>query len=121
MGTGADYQARRLMEQGSPFPCLVDPTKALYGALGLGRLTMRHLASARTYSAYWKAFRRGARQGRITGDPKQLSGLAVFDAGGRLARLHRSATVGDYPPIDEVLAWVADLRSPEDRGHASPR
>ncbi|MGH9021515.1 MAG: AhpC/TSA family protein [Acidimicrobiia bacterium] len=109
VGTGADYQARRLMELGSPFPCLVDPDKLLYQALGLGRLGPGHLLKKQTYMAYWRGFRRGARQGKITGDPRQLSGVALLDDQGGLIRLHRSTTVGDYPPVAELVRWVEEV------------
>ena len=109
VGTGAPYQARRLMDEGMPFPCLVDPAAELYRALGLGRLDWRALFDPRTYRAYWEAWRRGARRGRITGDWRRLSGVAILDAGGRLRWLHRSETVGDYPPIATVLAALRRL------------
>lgn len=106
VGTGADFQARRLMAEGMPFPCLVDPELRLYRALGLGRVGWRTLLRLDTYLNYVRAWLRGARQGAITGDTRQLSGVAILDAGGRLRWLHRSQTVGDYPPLATVLAEV---------------
>lgn len=113
VGTGADFQARRLMERGSPFPCLVDPDRVLYQALGLGRVTARLLLDKRTYQAYWRGWRRGARQGRVTGDIRQLSGVALLDDEGGLIRLHRSTTMGDYPPVAELLGWVEEATAGE--------
>jgi hypothetical protein len=109
VGTAAPFQARRLMEQGIPFPCLLDPDRQLYRALGLGRVGWSTVFRRDTYLNYWRAWRRGARQGAVTGDTRQLPGVAVFDAEGRLRWLHRGATVGDYPPVAAVLAAVRNV------------
>ena len=104
VGTGSREQARRLLEGGIPFPCLVDPDRHLYRALGLGRVGLSTLVDLATYANYWRAWRRGARQGHVTGDPRQLSGVALLDAGGRLGWRHVSRTIGDYPALAVVLA-----------------
>jgi len=109
VGTGSAAQAARLMETGMPFACLVDPDRRLYDALGLGRVGVATLFDPATYRNYWRGWRRGARQGRITGDPRQLSGVAILDAGGRLRWRHVSRTVGDYPALPVVLAKVRGL------------
>jgi AhpC/TSA antioxidant enzyme len=106
VGTGSADQARRLMESGSPFPCLVDVQLGLYRALGLGRVGVATLLAPATYLNYWRAWRRGSRQGQITGDPGQLSGVAVLDADGRLRWRHVSRAIGDYPRMADVLAEV---------------
>jgi hypothetical protein len=110
VGTGAVFQARRLMQDGTPFPCLVDETAGLHRALGIGRLSWRAVLRAATYRNYWRAWRRGARPGRVTGDPQRLSGVALFDAAGRLRWIHRSRTIGDYPAVSAVLAELDRLR-----------
>ena len=107
VGTGSADQARRLMDAGSPFPCLVDPPQRLYRVLGLGRVGLGTVFALSTYTNYWRAWRRGARQGRVTGDPGQLSGVAVVDADGRLRWRHVSRTIGDYPGVAEVLAVLS--------------
>ena len=106
VGTGSTAQARRLMETGTPFPCLVDAPRRLYGLLGLRRVSVTTLLDAATYVNYWRAWRRGARQGKVTGDPGQLSGVAILDAHGRLRWRHVSRTLGDYPPLTTVLDEV---------------
>ncbi len=45
----------------------------------------------------------GARQGRVTGDPRRLSGVAILDAESRLRWRYVATTIGDYPPISRVL------------------
>ena len=104
VGTGSAAQARHLMDTGTPFPCLVDAEQRLYRALGLRRVALRTLVDPATYLNYWRAWRRGARQGSVTGDPRQLSGVALLDADGRLRWRHVSRTIGDYPPLPDVLA-----------------
>ena len=103
VGTGSAAQARRLMETGIPFPCLVDSPQRLYRLLGLRRVGVTTLLDAATYLNYWRAWRRGARQGKVTGDPGQLSGVAILDADGRLRWRHVARTIGDYPPLTDVL------------------
>ncbi len=112
VGTGADFQARRLMEEGSPFACLVDPEAILYRVLGIGQVGLRILFDPSTYVNYWRAWRRGARQGRITGDPRRLSGVAILDADGRLRWRYVAATIGDYPPISRVMDELRRLPGP---------
>ena len=109
VGTGSAAQARRLMETGTPFPCLVDADRRLYRALGLRRVGVSTLLDPVTYLNYWRAWRRGARQGNVTGDPRQLSGVAIFDAEGRLRWRYVSRTVGDYPALPHVIAELRSL------------
>ena len=109
VGTGSAAQARSLMDAGSPFPCLVDPPRRLYQALGLGRVGLTAFLAPATYANYWRAWRRGARQGRVTGDPGQLSGVAILDADGRLRGRHVSRTIGDYPRVAELLALLSPM------------
>lgn len=110
VGTGSAAQARHLMDTGSPFPCLVDAEQRLYRALGLRRVGLSTLVDPATYLNYWRAWRRGARQGDVTGDPRQLSGVALLDADGRLRWRHVSRTIGDYPALPAVLTALRRIR-----------
>ena len=103
VGTGAADQARNLTLAGTPFPCLVDSERRLYRVLGLGRVGPATFLAPSTYVNYWRAWRRGARQGQVTGDPGQLSGVAILDADGRLRWRHASRTIGDYPRVTDLL------------------
>ncbi|HEX6311235.1 MAG TPA: peroxiredoxin-like family protein [Acidimicrobiia bacterium] len=114
VGTGADFQARRLMEEGLrgravPFPLLVDPDANLYRALDIGRVGWSHWLRRDVAARYVRAWRAGSRPGRVTGDARRLSGVAIVDPDRRLRYLHRSAAVGDYPSIDETLAALREL------------
>ena len=104
VGTGSAAQARHLMDTGMPFPCLVDADMRLYRALDLRRVGLSTVLDPATYLNYWRAWRRGARQGDVTGDPRQLSGVALLDADGRLRWRHVSRTIGDYPALPDVRA-----------------
>ena len=111
VGTGSVAQARRLMDDGMPFPCLVDPDAAVHRALGIGRVDWRAALRADTYLNYWRAWRRGARQGQVTGDPRRLSGVALLDADGRLRWRYAASTIGDYPEAATVLSEIRRLRA----------
>ena len=100
------------MDEGMPFPCLVDAEAALYRALGIGRVGLRAMLAPAMYRNYWQAWRRGSRQGRLTGDPRRLSGVAILDAAGRLRWRHSAATIGDYPAVATVLDELRHLGGP---------
>ena len=108
VGTAAGWQAEALMTGTAGhaplgFPCVVDPDHNLYRALGLGRVAWYEWATPRLWRNYLGAFRRGARQGRVTGDIHQKPGVAVVGADRTVRWLHRASTVGDYPALDTVL------------------
>lgn len=103
VGGAAAYQARHLMESGVPFPCLLDPEHRLFAALDLYRIPWRAWLWPRTYANYLKAARR-ARQGRISWpNALQRPGVVILDARGRLAWAYRGQTLGDYPPVTDVV------------------
>jgi len=120
VGGAADYQARDLMERGVPFPCLLDPRHELFAALDLYRIPWRAWLWPRTYANYLKAARR-ARQGRISWpNALQRPGVVILDAQGRLAWAYRGQTLGDYPPISEVVAQLRRLTGSRDTAGAAP-
>lgn len=103
VATGADYQARELMDGGIRFPLLVDPDRNLYRTLGLDHIRWNRWLQPSTWRRYLRGAR-GGRQGRLTGDLRQAPGVAVIDQERRLRYLHRGTTLGDYPPVNDVLA-----------------
>jgi AhpC/TSA antioxidant enzyme len=103
VGTGAAYQAEHLMATGMPFPCLVDPEARLYEALRIGRVGVGHWLRPSVARRYAAAYRRGSRQGRVTGDWRRLSGVAVVEPDRTVRYLYRADSVGDYPPVSELL------------------
>lgn len=118
VGVAADFQARHLADTyGVEAPMLLDPAQNLYRALSIPRLRAVDFLRPATWRIYLPLFwhryvtRRvdGPRQGRIVGDPAQLPGIAVVDADGCLQWVHRGASLGDYPPVDDVLDRIDDL------------
>lgn len=109
VGTGAAWQAERLMAEGMPFECLVDPDAHLYEALDIGRVGMGEWFRPSTIRRYVAAFGRGSRQGRITGDWRRLSGVAVIGPDRRLRWVYHATGVGDYPQLGEVERVLSEL------------
>ncbi len=109
VGTAADYQAQALMDDGLPFPALVDPESNLYRAAGIRRLSWWEFFKPGWMRMYWRAFRRGGRQAKITGDWLQLPGLLILDGDGVVRWLYRGKSIGDYPPLDDVLRRLTDV------------
>ena len=105
----ADWQARRLAADGVPFPLLLDPDRAFVGARGLGRMRWRQWLSP-AWARNWFGSARRAGQGVVSvKDATRLPGVVILDDGGTVRWLYRGATLGDYPPIDEVLGAVRRL------------
>lgn len=102
VATGAPFQARALMDGGVRFPCLLDPDKELYRALGIRRIRWWRWFDPRTWTKYLSSATR-ARQGMLTGDVLQAPGVLVLDADGVIRYLYRGRTLGDYPPLRDVL------------------
>jgi AhpC/TSA antioxidant enzyme len=102
VATGADYQARKLMAEGLPFPALVDPHKQLYRALGIERINWDQWFRPSTWRRYLRSIGQ-ARQGRLTGDILQAPGVAILEPPGIVRWLHRGQTLGDYPTLSEIL------------------
>lgn len=112
VSVGTSQQAHWLSEKrGIRFPLLVDPERRVYEALELPRKWWVSL-NPRGWWNYARAIARGNRQGRIV-EPNQLPGLALLDAEANATWIHRGRALGDYPPLDHVLA---ELRRTGGRG-----
>lgn len=105
VSVGAAHQARWLLEErGIRLPLLLDPERRVHEALELPRKWWVSL-NPRGWWNYARAIARGNRQGKII-EPNQLPGLAVLDAEANAVWVHRGRALGDYPPLDRVLAEV---------------
>lgn len=84
-------------------PVWVDPKRVSYTFLGF-----KHSYSMLLNPQVWvngaRAFAAGFRQKRTQGDPWQQGGVLVVRQGGALEFGYASATAGDHPPIDTVMA-----------------
>jgi prostamide/prostaglandin F2alpha synthase len=105
VGNGTPAMAsefRDYMQMGA-LPVWTDPKRQTYAHLGFKRGWMTALSPA-----VWKygarAAAAGFKQGKQAGDPIQQGGVLVVKRGGELVYGYASATAGDHPPIDEVMA-----------------
>ena len=123
VGQGVPGQAASFCrERGLPFLCTVDPNRRAYEAFGLGRARVRDLADPRVAARGARlAASRETRQGRITGDPRQLGGTVVIDGAGIVRFVHRNRTVWDDAPNDVVLAAVEQARRADVGGQPWPQ
>ncbi len=104
VGNGSQHFAASFREDFSlDAPLLVDPELRAYRAAGLRRGRVEALSPRLALNAV-RAFRGGARQGAVHGDPWQLGGTLVFRPDGTLGFRHISREAGDHPDIDDVLA-----------------
>jgi dehydrogenase/reductase SDR family protein 12 len=107
VGSGQSFFASAFIEDfGLDVPVFVDPDLTSFRAAGLRR-GVEAVASRGFLGNALRAYRSGARQTGIEGDPWQLGGVFVFDARSRLQLAHRSGTAGDHPPLEDLRAAVA--------------
>jgi NAD(P)-dependent dehydrogenase (short-subunit alcohol dehydrogenase family)/peroxiredoxin len=88
-------------------PLLVDPELRAYRAAGLRRGRVEALSPRLPWNAI-RALRAGSRQGAVEGDVWQLGGVFVIRPDGELAYRYVSREAGDHPPVDDILAALAD-------------
>jgi hypothetical protein len=88
------------------WPLLLDPSRALYTAYGMGRGTFWQIWGPATWWAYAKLLARGRRPAPATGDIDQLGGNVLIDPSGRVVIHHLGSGPADRPSIDAMLAPV---------------
>jgi NAD(P)-dependent dehydrogenase (short-subunit alcohol dehydrogenase family) len=81
---------------------LLDPELVAYRAAGLRR-GRAELLSPRLVRNGLRAYRSGARQDGVQGDPWQLGGIFVLRPDGALTFRHLSREAGDHPQVDAIL------------------
>ena len=102
-------RAQKFAEQLSlPFPLWVDPERIAYRAAGLLSLRWFDVFSPHLVRAYFAAYARGARQGKLSSHPLQLGGSFVFGPGGEewFARLSDDPSKNASP--QEITDAIAD-------------
>ena len=110
VGPAARYQAARLSET-LPFPLLLDPEFSLHKALKLRRQSLlAFFLNIAGWVRYLKAFGRHRRQGRFTGNPRNLPAVAIVTPGGEVQWLHQGRSVADYPEPARVVAQLGEHR-----------
>jgi peroxiredoxin len=90
-------------EEAPDVTVLTDPGVRTYSAIG-ARSGAFSTVGPRTWVAGLRALRRGARQSAVRGRPFQQGGVLVVLPGGTVAFTHLSASAGDHPDIEAVLA-----------------
>jgi NAD(P)-dependent dehydrogenase (short-subunit alcohol dehydrogenase family) len=88
-------------------PLLLDPQLRGYRAAGLRRGRVEALSPRLPLNAI-RALRAGARQETLQGDAWQLGGVFVIRPDGELLYRYASREAGDHPPVDAVLAALAE-------------
>jgi len=112
VGGSADYQARWLHEtKGIDMPLLLDPEQRVRAVAGVGDLTARQMSSLSGAGNYVKSLFRGFRPQVPTADATKAPGVVVFAPDFSIRWVHRGEALGDYPPVD---ALIARITSPTD-------
>lgn len=98
------------------YPCLGDPERRGYRALGLGRASWWGITAGPMLESPALGLRRLAhanlrRSASPHSDVRQLPGVAIVDRSGTLRYLHRARKTDDLPSAAELLAQLAKLGS----------
>jgi hypothetical protein len=95
-------------ETSMPFPVVSDPTRASYGAFGLGRTSWSEILRAGVVGRYLRLVLRGWLPGKTAknDDLMQLGGDFVLNRERRLVFAHPSAEPTDRPSVDALLQAV---------------
>jgi rhodanese-related sulfurtransferase/peroxiredoxin len=111
VGSGSPEAAAAFRKQFElDFPVLVDPQLRAYRASGLRRDKLAVLNPRMIFDA-WRAWSRGARQGRTAGDLWQLGGTFIICPGGEVGWTHANRRAGDHPSAEQVLSVLRVMRS----------
>jgi len=107
----ANVAADYVLETGLPWPLLLDPTRSLYTAYGMGRGRFWKIWGPATWWAYARLVARGERPRRPSGDVAQLGGDVLIDPAGRVAVLHAGEGPADRPLIPALLQAAGNERA----------
>jgi len=106
VGCGKPEQAAVLREKlALPYPVYADPERHSFRAVGMRRSPLLFL-DPRQVTHLWRAWRAGARNSAMQGDPWQLGGMLVVAPGNRVLFEHRSRHPGDHASLDALLGAV---------------
>lgn len=100
-----------VLETGFPWALLLDPTRSLYTAYGMGRGRWWRIWGPATLWAYARLLVRGKRPRRPTGDVDQLGGDILVDPAGRVAVLRVAQGPADRPAISALLEPITKSRA----------
>jgi peroxiredoxin len=104
VGLGAAEQAEKFRAEFSLlFPMICDPHKELYSLFGLGRGTVRTMASATVLIRGLRAMYQGYTPGIPRGDVMQMPGVFLIDTEGNIRYAHYAKDPSDHPPVDSLV------------------
>ncbi len=109
IGGSADYQARWLLERGVKMPLLLDPEQRFREWAGMGDLSPRQAMSLTGMRNYVGAILAGYGLQRPTQDRQKSPGVVVLSGSLDLVWSYEGTALGDYPPVDALIATVAEL------------
>ena len=110
-------------ETGLPWPLLIDSSRRLYAAYGMGRGGGWAIWGPATWWAYAKLLARGRRPRPASGDVRQLGGDVLIDPGGAVALHHVGEGPADRPGISSLLDPVrraAEHSGAREADHPAP-
>ncbi|MEN8233645.1 MAG: hypothetical protein ABFR89_01820 [Actinomycetota bacterium] len=114
VGGSAGYQARWLRDtKGVEMPLLLDPEQRVRAVADLGDLTPLEMASPSGAGSYVRSILSGFRPQVPTADATKAPGILLLDRDFSVAWVHRGHALGDYPPIDELIARVETVAGHE--------
>jgi peroxiredoxin len=94
-----------------PFPIIADPERRLFKAFDLKRAGAAALLSPRMALRGVSAMARGHLIGAPKGDVRQLPGVFIIDAAGRIRFSHFARDPSDHPSPDVLLQAVQGMGS----------
>jgi hypothetical protein len=109
----AEPAARAYVEETAlPWPLLLDPSRVLYRAYGMGRGRWWAIWGPATWWTYARLVRRGHRPRRRPADVRQLGGDVLIGPDA-VVRVHHVGTgPADRPPVDALLRVVRARHHP---------
>lgn len=105
ISVAADFQAKELMEKSVDYDLLLDPDRNFKtAALAIPKVKLSTYLTPVAAKRYLAGRGHKTRQGAPTATPSEPPGVAIIDPDRTIRYLYQGETVGDYPPVAEVLA-----------------
>lgn len=105
IGGSADYQAQWLRdEKGVTIPLLLDPEHTIRPHVDAMEPLGMKMLNPKGAAAYARSLRRGYKPQKVTKDTVRSPGVVALEKDGTVRKSWIGARIGDYPPLDQVLA-----------------
>lgn len=104
ISVAADFQAKHLMANEVDYDLLLDPDRNYKtAALAVPKIKLSTYLTPLSTKRYLAGRSFKVRQGVPTATLSEPPAVAIVDSGGMLRYLYRGETLGDYPPIGDVM------------------